>query len=424
MRAGSDIGRDPAVQPPERDRRRREQRLDQRADERHAEQRADRQRDEHVRRERVDRDAAELQPEDRRRRRAARGRDGEGVAQPVAERVALERTAQRRQQQEDRADGGERELKARLEQARGCPGQQHGRPERQEVPAVARPREQPGERGQAAGDAGANDRRLPADSQHVAGDRGDRRHLAERPWDPEQPRQPEHAEREEGDVLPGHGQQVVEPGRLEVGAKLVGETLVLAQHDPSQHRAPLPGQSGGDRLRDVQAKPVGDAGDAAAVSDDAPVAAAEDDVDAATGEPALLVEAVVRAARRSHGRSEREDGALRRRPAERELEQDAFTQPALAEATHLCGHAEREQRRSHRAGRDGDDRVRAPDLGRQEAAVEGVEPRAPPPPAHEAQRQRACGHREPWPRDGGRSQPEQRCARDRGRTSRIREREA
>ena len=140
-RAGGDVGGDPAVQERERERRRRQQRLEQRAHEREAEQRADRQGDEHVREQRVDRHAPELEPQDRRGGRSARGRDRERVAQPVGQRVALEREPQPRHQQEDRSHGRERELEAGLEQARRGPGEQDRRAERQEVPAVARPRQ-------------------------------------------------------------------------------------------------------------------------------------------------------------------------------------------------------------------------------------------------------------------------------------------
>ena len=255
-RAGGDVGRQPAVQPAERERSSGQHGLDQRADECDPEQRPDRERDERVGQQRVDGNAAELQPEDRRGRGAAGGRDGERLAEPVGERVALERTPEPGQQQEDRADRGERELEAGLEQARRRPREQHRSSEREEVPAVPRAGQQPGERGEAAGDAGADDRGLPADREHVAGDRRDRDHLGGEAWDAEQPRQPEDAERQEGDVLARDGEQVVEPGRLEVVAQLVGQPLVLAEHDPGQHSVALPLERRGDRARDMRPEAI------------------------------------------------------------------------------------------------------------------------------------------------------------------------
>ena len=94
--------------------------------------------------------------------------------------------------------------------------EQDERAEREEVPAVARPRDEPGERGEHAGDSRADDRRLPADREHVRDDRGDRQHLAHVPRQPEQPAEPADPDHDEGDVLPGHGQQVSEPGGPEV----------------------------------------------------------------------------------------------------------------------------------------------------------------------------------------------------------------
>ena len=165
------------------------------------------------------------------------------------------------------------------------------------MPPIARAGEQPRERGQATGDPGAHDRGLPADREDVGADRADRGDLGRQPVDPQQPREPEHTDREERDVLPRDGQQVVEPGGLEVGAELVREPLVLAEHDSREHRAPLAAEPRGDRARNVRAEPVRDAADPAASAHDPPVAAVEHDVDAAAGQPAAFVEAVLRTAR-------------------------------------------------------------------------------------------------------------------------------
>ena len=59
-------------------------------------------------------------------------------------------------------------------------------------------------------------------------------------------------------------------------------------------------------------EPVRDTADPAAPANDPPVAAVEYDVDAAAGQPAAFVEAVLRTARCADRDPQDEDGALRR----------------------------------------------------------------------------------------------------------------
>ena len=177
---------------------------------------------------------------------------------------------------------------------------------------------------------------------------------------------------------------MVEPGGLEAVAELVGEPFVLAQHDPREQRPPLPVQPRGDRTRDVRAKSIGDAADASAPADDAPVAAVEHDVNATAGEPAALVEPVFGAARSVDLRPEGEDGALRRRAADGQLEQDALVERAAAEPAHLGGYAQREGCLPHGAGDHRGHRRRAADLGLEQAAIERSEPLGAEPPAARA----------------------------------------
>ena len=254
------------------------------------------------------------------------------------------------------------------------------------MPAVAWPREQPGERRQATGDAGADDRGLPPDREHVAGDRRERSHLGRQPWNPEQPRKAQHTESQEGDVLTRDCEQVIEPGVLEVVAELVREPLVLAEHDPGQHRTPLPFEPRGDRTRNMRAEAVREPADPTAAADDPPVAAAEDDVDAAACEPAALVEAVFRTARGGNRGPQSEDGALRRRASERKLEQDPLADRDCTEAAHFGRHPQREPCLANGTGDDDGDVAAAPDVGRQHAALECLEARAPPHPAGESDR--------------------------------------
>ncbi len=259
------------------------------------------------------------------------------------------------------------------------------------MPTVAGSREQPGKRREAACNTRAHDRRLPADREDVPRDRGDRHRLGGEPRDPEEPGQPEHAQRQEGDVLAGHGQEVVEAGGLEVVAQVVRQPLVLAQDDPGEHGVPLAFEPGRDRACDVRAQAIREAADAAAPADDPPVAPVQDDVDAAAREPATLVEAVLRTSRRRDGRPELQHGSLGRRAAERQFEQHALAESTLVEAPHLGREPQRERRSAHRSGDDGSDRRGAADLRVEHARVEGVEPHAPPPPAGERERQRAGG---------------------------------
>ena len=170
-------------------------RLEQRADEREPEQRPDRRR-------RRGRSPAASTP--------ARGRTGARGSAPSPRRRRSRPRAPREparasgsprarpepgHEQEDRADGCERELEAGLEQARRRPREQDRCAEREEVPTVVRAREQPGERRQATGDTGPHDRWLPADREHVADDRGERRRPRRDRGIPSEPGEPEHAQR-------------------------------------------------------------------------------------------------------------------------------------------------------------------------------------------------------------------------------------
>ena len=90
------------------------------------------------------------------------------VPEPAWHRIRVGHAADiRGSDDEDRGDGGERELEAGLERGGRQPAEEHERPERERVPAVARTRDDPGERGEDARDRGADDRRLPADGERV-----------------------------------------------------------------------------------------------------------------------------------------------------------------------------------------------------------------------------------------------------------------
>ena len=230
------------------------------------------------------------------------------------------------------------------------PREQHERTDRERVPAVARPRDDPRERGQHAGDCRADDRRLPADGERVGEHDADRHRLAEQPPDPRDPQRRDDADRHDRDVLTGHGEEVHEAARLEVVAQGRVDLGVLPEHDPRDELSTLARRPAGQRLLDVRAQPVGDATDPAPPADDPGALAAHDNVHAASREPASLVEAGLGPTRRDRPRAHLEDGALRRRPLGWELEQDPLADLLVAEPGHLGRHAERE-RRAPRAGR-------------------------------------------------------------------------
>ena len=80
----------------------------------------------------------ELQPGDRRGGQAARGRDGDHQTQRLPERIALKRAVEARDEEEDRAHGGERELKAGIEQRVRIPRQQDDGADHKEMPTIGR----------------------------------------------------------------------------------------------------------------------------------------------------------------------------------------------------------------------------------------------------------------------------------------------
>ena len=185
---------------------------------------------------------------------------------------------------------------------------------------------------------------------------------------------------------------MVQAGALEAVLEPGGEPLVLPEHDADEDRAPFSGEPGRDSVSDMPAQAVGSTADPAALPDDAPLPAVEHDMDAAPGEPATLVELAVVGARLDGGRAQRDDGALRRGATERELQQHTFPHVLLAPAPCLGRDAHGERGTTCRTGDDRLHRGGAPDVVREEAAVEGVETEAAPPPAREQQREHRRGH--------------------------------
>ena len=174
-------------------------------------------------------------------------------------RQAVELAPDARNGDEDRGDGGERQLEAGLQERRRHPRHQHQRADGEEVPTVARARGEPRKRGESSGDRGAGHRRLPADGKHVGGDHAERRELPERSRESEEPAEQEDARGEERDVLPRDGEQVVETGGAEVVLHVVRQPFVLAEHDAENDAAADAGRAPPDGELDPVAKAIAEA---------------------------------------------------------------------------------------------------------------------------------------------------------------------
>ncbi len=207
-----------------------------------------------------------------------------------------------RDDDEDRSDGGERELEPGVEQGVRVPGEQDRRSDEEEVPAVLRPRREPGQRRERSRHTRAHDRGLPPDREHVAADRRQRGDLTDEPGQADEPRDGKRAAGDEHDVLARDGQQVVEARRAKPGAELVRQALVLAEDDPGDHRTALAVNTGRHRARELGPQPICESGDPAAVADDAPARRRHDDVHAVAAQPGALVEAVLGPARKRGSR--------------------------------------------------------------------------------------------------------------------------
>ena len=302
------------------------------------------QRRDHGRRKRVaehgvGRHRPELHEQDRRRHDATGCRDGHHARDDAGQWIALEQPHERRHENEDRRDGRERELEARVEEVVRAPDEQHQGADEEKPPAIALTGTDPREGGQGAGDTGADDGRLCADGHHIGADRGERADFADETRDPEEPGEQQHASGHERDVRPRDRQQVVEAGCPEIIPQGVGQPFVLSEDDAEQDRAPFSGRPGRDGGVDRAAYTVCEPGQPASVTDDTPVSTAHDHVDAVATKPRPFIEAVVRSARRDERRSQLEHGALRRRPPEWKLEQDRLSDPLGAEPLDAGGYA-------------------------------------------------------------------------------------
>ena len=334
-----------------------------------------------VRRHGPERDAAEVQPDDRRRHEAARAGDDEDLPQLPVDRVRVRHARHARHDDEDRRDRGERELEPGLEHRSRHPGEQDQR-------ADARARAS----GRAAARRSRRATRAPRRPRRARRTAASRRRARTRAR-PRSRAPRRRADRARGPARPGRrrtrrsrrsgrrpraGASARSPGRRPAAPC---RARVLAEDDPDEQAASLPRRPAGERRLHVRAQPVADATDPAPPADDAPaLVAAEHDVHSATREPPALVEAGLGPTRRDRPRAQLEHGALRRRALRRELEQDPLADRARAEAVHL-GRGRARRTAFSRPGPVTTTRADAgsPIVRRQDALLERVVPDRPPP---------------------------------------------
>ena len=346
-----------------------------------------------------------MQPEDRSGGRAARGGERENRGEPRRERVALEPRLDPGDEHEDGRHGRERELEAGLEQAVRIPREQDGSADEQEVPAVARTRREPGERREPAGHPRPHDGRLPAHREHV-GEHGCKgADLPDPAREAESPGEEDHPSDDIGDVLARHSEQVVEAGGPEAVAELLVEAFVLAEDDACEHRPALTGRDRVQGAGDAAPQPVRDRTEPSSPADHPEAPSTQDDVDPLAPEVRRLVEAAFRlgAARARDGDDELEQRTLRRGPLRGQVEARALPKHDPAKAQDANRNADGElappRRACHLDAREGG----AADPIVEDARVEGLETRAPPPQAREDESDGQ--QRETHGRQGDREQP-------------------
>ncbi len=373
-RADDEVRGQPPVEPAEQGRDIGHERMEHRGEESDAQQRRHHRSRHRIRDHRVGGHRAELEEEDRRGCDSARDRDGDHCRRCPRHRIPLEPEHEARNEREDRCDRGERELEAGVEQVVRAPGEQHQRSEQQKPPAIALPPADPGERCERPSDTGADDRWLRADREDVGPDGCERSHLARHARDAEQPRHEQDSARDERDVLTRDGKQVIEAGRPKRVAQRLVKPFVLPEHDPEQHRAPLAGDARCKRRADGGPQSVGHPAEAASATDDLGIPSLQDHVHAVTAEPGSLVEAVFGAPRLGDEHGEAKHGSLGRRTAQGQLQQNRFADAATREGFDARGKADGVLRAACRACHDYACHRCPPDLGRQRAAVDRVEP--------------------------------------------------
>ena len=212
---------------------------------------------------RGERDRPEVQGHQRRRAGGGGDRDRRRVRDRAGH-PPREQLAQRGRHRQQRDHGRERELPPRLEHRERVQRERRRRRQPERVPARGRPPREGGDQARRAHHPRTLDRRPAAGQRHVRG------HQQQRERQPRPQRQPdgggrrEHEDRQQHHVLARDGQQVREPGDLELVADRVREPLVLTEHHAAQQRGVLPAQAAREPALRAPADAVQHAGEAAA----------------------------------------------------------------------------------------------------------------------------------------------------------------
>ena len=165
---------------------------------------------------------------------------------------------------------------------------------------------------------------------------------------------------------------MIEAGGPEVLTQLLGEALVVAEHDTEQHAPALAPQVAADRAPERSMHAITDPAEATTVSDQSPPVSGQHNVDAPASQPGLLVEPVARTSGELCFRAHLEDAAGRGSPAERQLELGRLIGTKPAEALHANRHGEVEAPPPRSCGDDDEGALGAADLRAGHAPVEAV----------------------------------------------------
>src|SRR5919204_3480100 len=184
---------------------------------------------------------------------------------------------------------------------------------------------------------------------------------------------------------------MVEARGSEVPSQLVRQPGVVAEHDALDDAAPVAGEATGSGPPEPGAQPVREARQAVATADDPPPVAAKDGVDALAPKPGGFVEAMRRSARADELSEYLEASTLRRRAAERQLEENRLVDDQAAEAGDTGREPELEPPAARRTGYGHRARLCPADARGEDASVELV--RAPAAPPHGGEERRADGER-------------------------------
>ena len=215
---------------------------------------------------------------------------------------------------------------------------------------------------------------------------------------------------------------MIQPRRTEVGTKAGRETFVFAEDDAGDERASFSFDPQRHRVRERPPQRIRDAGKSTAPSDDPKSGCTEDDVSPLPLEVFGLVERAPLVPRpwRDNLHDDVDDRSLRRGALWRKVEARTLVDVKAAEAAYTHRDSNRELAPPRRSRDLRSHECRLPDVVRENACVQDLEPHAPPPPAGRTERdgERECA---PLPdagrdeRDGARGGRENRCRDPKGK---------